>query len=48
MRRLTRKVARMAFEDCFDRSQMEGNREIIDGDEFPKVTRFDQLSTADQ
>ena len=47
MRRLTREVARMAFEDCSFRSDAQahpGNRELIDGTDYPKVMKFSELS----
>ena len=50
MRRLTRQVARMAFEDCAFRCDMPGNRELIDGSNCPKVIKFEELKqlTPDQ
>ena len=40
IRRLTREVARMAFEDCASRSDLLLNRESIDGSDYPKVMQF--------
>ena len=42
MRRLTRQVSRMAFEDCAWRcdEQFPGMREMIDGNDYPIVMKF--------
>ena len=50
IRRLTRDVARMAFEDCSARSSLTLNREIIDRCDYHKVMKFEELSklTAEQ
>ena len=45
MRRLSRQVSRMAFDDCAWRcdEQFPGMRELIDGNDYPIVMKFSYL-----